>query len=88
MIPHVDLAVRFILEQQDVVAIPGMDKLEHIVQNLAPTKQFVPFNAVEIAKLEAAAKELGPNFCRRCGYCLPCVAGIDIPTMFIFTFSI
>lgn len=25
-------------------------------------------------------KELGSEFCRGCGYCLPCPAGIDIPT--------
>jgi len=25
-------------------------------------------------------KELGGEFCRGCGYCLPCPAGIDIPT--------
>jgi predicted aldo/keto reductase-like oxidoreductase len=25
-------------------------------------------------------KELGKNFCRGCGYCLPCPAEIDIPT--------
>ena len=26
-------------------------------------------------------EELAGNFCRGCGYCKPCPAGIDIPTM-------
>ena len=30
------------------------------------------------------AKELGNDFCRRCGYCLPCTKGIDIPSCFMF----
>ena len=28
--------------------------------------------------------ELGQNFCRRCNYCAPCTAGIDIPSVFLF----
>ncbi|WP_425059220.1 hypothetical protein SCACP_38970 [Sporomusa carbonis] len=84
LISNVDLALRFILEQDGLVAIPGMDRLEHIEQNLAPTKDFKPLSAEERAKLSAEAAELGPNFCRRCGYCVPCAVGIDIPQMFIF----
>ncbi len=33
------------------------------------------------AAIEADRKQLVGNFCRGCGYCLPCPAGIDIPTM-------
>ncbi|HWR41846.1 aldo/keto reductase [Sporomusa sp.] len=83
LIDHVDLALRFVLQHDDVVAIPGMDRVEHIEQNLAPTKDFTPLNAEETAKLTAEAEALGSNFCRRCGYCTPCVVGIEIPAMFI-----
>ncbi|MBE6995860.1 MAG: aldo/keto reductase [Ruminococcaceae bacterium] len=31
------------------------------------------------AVIEKDRKELAGNFCRSCGYCLPCTAGIDIP---------
>lgn len=84
LLSEVDLALRFVLQQENVVAIPGMDKVEHVTENLAPTKNFTPLTAAEMAKLTALAEELGSNFCRRCGYCMPCVAGIDIPQMFIF----
>lgn len=30
--------------------------------------------------IECDRRELGKDFCRGCGYCLPCPAGIDIPT--------
>jgi uncharacterized protein len=84
LIDQVDLALRFVLQQEGVVAIPGMDKVEHVTENLAPAKHFKPLNPEETAKLTAIAEELGSNFCRRCGYCMPCAAGIDIPQMFIF----
>ena len=31
------------------------------------------------AAIEKDQKELTGNFCRSCGYCLPCPAGINIP---------
>lgn len=79
-----DLALRFILEQDISVAIPGMDKLEQVEQNLKAAKEFKPLTEEERAILKAEAEAIGPNFCRRCGYCMPCAAGIDIPQVFIF----
>ncbi|WP_371374604.1 aldo/keto reductase [Sporomusa aerivorans] len=84
LLSHVDLALRFVLQQPGVVAIPGMDRVEHVAQNLAPAIDFTPLTDEELAQLKAEAEKLGANFCRRCGYCMPCVAGIDIPQMFIF----
>ncbi|SMC87380.1 aldo/keto reductase [Sporomusa malonica] len=83
LISEVELALRFVLQHDGLVAIPGMDRVEHLEQNLAPTKDFKPLNAEETATLTAEAEVLGPGFCRRCGYCMPCVAGIDIPATFI-----
>lgn len=84
LIDQPDLALRFVLQQEGVVAIPGMDRVEHVAENLAAANKFKPLTAEETAKLAVLAAELGSNFCRRCGYCLPCAVGIDIPQMFIF----
>lgn len=79
-----NLALRFILEQDISVAIPGMDKVEQIEQNVKAAKDFRPLTEEERAVLKAEAEAIGPNFCRRCGYCMPCAVGIDIPQLFIF----
>lgn len=83
-IRSVDLALRFIIENDISVAIPGMDQVEQIDQNLAAAKNFRPLTEEEREILTKEAAVIGPNFCRRCGYCMPCAAGIDIPQTFIF----
>ncbi|EGO64958.1 aldo/keto reductase [Acetonema longum DSM 6540] len=82
-ITKTELALRFILAH-NVVAIPGMDEVKHIEENLAPAKHFRPLTAVEQRELAEEAKTIGSNFCRRCGYCMPCAVNIDIPTTFIY----
>lgn len=77
------LALRYILAHDISVAIPGMDHPDHVRENLKAAEPFVPLTAVEQAVLDAEAAALGKTFCRRCGYCLPCAQGIDIPTTFI-----
>jgi predicted aldo/keto reductase-like oxidoreductase len=83
-IDNPDLALRFILEHGVTTAIPGMDEVKHVEENLAALKNFRPLSAAEREEMKKLAAEIGANFCRRCGYCLPCTVGIDIPTMFIF----
>lgn len=80
----VDLALRFILEQDISTAIPGMDEIKHITENLAVLKNYSPLTDEERNELKREATLVGADFCRRCGYCLPCTMGIDIPTLFIF----
>jgi predicted aldo/keto reductase-like oxidoreductase len=79
-----DLSIRFILENENVnIAIPGMDSLEQVVQNAKIAATALPLSQSEHARADQIALEMGTQFCRRCGYCLPCAAGIDIPTQFL-----
>lgn len=79
------LALRFICENPDVtVVIPGMADAGEIRQNLAACADPAPLSAEERAKILAIRRDLGTNFCRRCGYCAPCSAGINIPGVFLF----
>ena len=39
--------------------------------------------AAGLAACDQVRKELGTQFCRRCGYCAPCPNGIDIPQNFL-----
>jgi len=76
-------SLKYILENPHLnVAIPGMDSVDQVVEN----SESVDGEALtweERTRLIEEAKELGTKFCRRCGYCLPCPQGIDIPTMFL-----
>jgi predicted aldo/keto reductase-like oxidoreductase len=79
-----ELAIRFILENPNVsVVIPGMDCVEQVIENAGPGKEMRSLTEDERALIDKEAKELGSQFCRRCGYCAPCAVGIDIPTQFV-----
>ena len=79
------LALRFICANEDVdVLIPGMAEISELSQNLAACEDTAPLSAEEKAKIMAIRQDLGTNFCRRCNYCQPCAAGINISGVFLF----
>lgn len=79
------LAMRFAAANPNVaVVLPGMFKPEEVAANAAAVADGSPLTEEELAKMEALRKELGTSFCRRCNYCAPCTAGIDIPNQFVF----
>ena len=78
-----DLALRFIAAAGVIdVAIPGMGSVEEVERNARAAEGFGPLTQEDLAACEAVRADLGSHFCRRCGYCAPCAAGIDIPTVF------
>lgn len=78
------LAMRFICANPNVsVVIPGMAEEKELNQNLAAANDPAPLTDEELAAMEKIRKELGNNFCRRCGYCAPCTSGIGIPAALI-----
>lgn len=79
-----ELSLRFVLQQDGLIAIPGMDTMEQVEQNLAAMRPIRELTEAELKALQKEAEIVGRKFCRRCGYCLPCTVQIDIPQMFIF----
>lgn len=78
------LALRFISANPNVsVVIPGMYDVAEIKQNLSAVLDTAPLSVEEWDKIERIRKELGQNFCRRCNYCQPCTAGINISGILI-----
>ncbi len=78
------LAMRFICANPNVsVVIPGMAEEKELAQNLAAASDTAGLTAEELEKMDKIRRELGGNFCRRCGYCAPCSAGIGIPAALI-----
>ena len=78
-------ALSFIASNPNVsVVIPGMAEEKEIRQNIAAVSDTAPLTDAEQAKIKEIRNFLGTNFCRRCNYCAPCAAGINIPAIFLF----
>lgn len=79
-----ELAIRYILDNPNIsVVIPGMENTIQIGQNARAGIDRREMTKEEKERLAKEASTLGAEFCRRCGYCLPCPQGIDIPTNFL-----
>ena len=79
------LAMRFIGANPNVsVVIPGMADVNEVEQNIAAANDDSPLTEAELAAMQKVRDELGTNFCRRCNYCQPCSAGINISGAFLF----
>ncbi len=79
------LAMRFMSGNPHVsVVIPGMAELSELEQNLEAFCDPSPLSEEEFAQINEIRRTLGTQFCRRCNYCAPCTAGIQIPSVFMF----
>ena len=79
------LALRYICANDAVtVVIPGMAEVRELEQNLAAVNDTAPITNEEKAAFLEVRNQLGTNFCRRCNYCQPCSAGINISGCFLF----
>lgn len=76
-------ALKFILNADFIsVAIPGMASVLEVKENASASKG--ELTADEMEYIKDVRRTLDKDFCRRCGYCLPCPQGIDIPSCFVF----
>lgn len=84
-IKNVEISLKYIIGSELVdVAIPGMESIKQVKENASIGKEIVQLTEEENKKIADEIKELGNEFCRRCGYCLPCPQGINIPYVFNF----
>jgi len=78
-------ALRFILANPCVdTVIPGMKSVEELEANVRVGETFPTMSKTEKAELVKAVGALGKEFCRACGYCLPCPQRIRIPMILRF----
>ena len=78
---QIELALKYILQQSDIIAIPGMESNQEVEQNLAVASRAAGITPREQQEIETLRQEIGREFCRRCGYCLPCPEEIAIPVI-------
>lgn len=71
----------FIKQYDNVVPIWGIQRESELLEFIEMEKNPPAYDDAMKALIEKDRRELAGNFCRSCGYCKPCPAGIDIPTM-------
>ena len=71
----------FIKQYDNVVLIWGIQRESELLEFIEMEKNPPAYDDAMKALIEKDRRELAGNFCRGCGYCKPCPAGIDIPTM-------
>ena len=69
----------FMQEHDNVVPIWGIQHEWELEQWLKLTEINQQMTEELQAVIDKDRKELSGNFCRSCGYCMPCTVGIDIP---------
>jgi predicted aldo/keto reductase-like oxidoreductase len=78
LITNARLAWLFMRQYENVAPIWGLQKMSELEEFLSYERDH-PVWTDELRENIARDKaELSDNFCRGCGYCLPCVAGIEI----------
>ena len=68
----------FMKRYDNVVPIWGIQKLEELEQWLALAEEDPDLDEELSAFIRQERQELSGSFCRSCGYCMPCPAGIEI----------
>jgi uncharacterized protein len=70
----------FLRQYDNVVPIWGIQRMEELDEFLALEKNPPALDDAMWKIIRADREELSGGFCRSCGYCMPCPAGIQIPT--------
>lgn len=81
-------ALQWLWDQPEVsVVLSGMSTMEQVEENLASARRarvgsFGPQDHAVIAEVQRLYRERTPIPCTKCGYCMPCPNGVDIPAAF------
>jgi predicted aldo/keto reductase-like oxidoreductase len=76
MVNDANLAIKYLLQFDNVLPVPGIEKVEDIEENVDIVNGSWELTPQERQKIEDIRAELGTRLCRRCGYCMPCPQGV------------
>jgi aryl-alcohol dehydrogenase-like predicted oxidoreductase len=86
LITNAKAAFAFLWQYDNIIPIWGMQKITELDEFLSYEKEPPSLDRALQKAIEADKTELSGNFCRCCGYCLPCPAGIPINNAARITF--
>ena len=78
MLTNARACTAFMNQFDNVIPIWGIQRLEELEQWLAAGEEMPALDEELSAVIARDRQELAGNFCRSCGYCMPCTVGIDI----------
>lgn len=78
LINHSKAAFAYMSQFDNVVPIWGVQRMEELEEWLAYMTDAPQLDDEILTFIEKEKKELNGDFCRGCGYCMPCPAGIQI----------
>ena len=79
LLTDIPAAFTFLRQYENVVPIWGIQRESELEEFLALEANPPALDARMREQIQQDREELSGDFCRGCGYCLPCPAGIPIP---------
>jgi predicted aldo/keto reductase-like oxidoreductase len=76
MLQDAELAIKYLLQFDNVVPDPGIEKIEEIEEIVAIVEGPWKLTSEEWQEIEDIRTRVGTRFCRRCMYCMPCPHGV------------
>jgi predicted aldo/keto reductase-like oxidoreductase len=78
LITNAATSFAFLRQFDNVLPIWGIQREEELDEFIAMERNPPPLDDTLLATIENDRTELSGRFCRGCGYCMPCPAGIEI----------
>ena len=75
------LCLNFLKQYPGLMPCVGVDRVDQMEENLRIWEDSAELNANDLREIDRIRNELDENFCRQCGYCLPCPQGVPIISM-------
>jgi len=73
-----NLAIKYVLQYENVVPDPGIERVEEIEEIAGIVEGSHELTSEDWTRMDAIRDELGTRFCRQCMYCMPCPQGVEI----------
>lgn len=81
MLDNATLCFKYLFNFPDVIAVPGIEKIEEIEEIVGILNGSHKYTKAEEKQVAQMKEELGTSFCHRCDYCRPCTNDIQISSV-------